>query len=325
MKNLRKNKKFVLGASVALTALMLAAATFAWFSAQDSVDNEFSTGGIPKDSVKVWEIFEKPEEWKPGQEVDKKVAVANLGKEAIFVRASFNETISKMKADPTDATNLLVQKFDTEQSGLVPVPTTDYAADSTWQEASAAGYTVTGLPAGTKLYVKDITVGADTKIAYAAVSSANGVVSGKFDLDDSTKAITVTNAKFEYYERDTDVTENWTTTINADNTVSHVDPKIKLSYLNTNMAAPAANGKWFYNTTDGWFYYGGTVAGGSVSPTFLDSVTLDKNADNSYQYLDYKLTVNVEGLQATEAALEQWNVLASGATADLHAAMVAGL
>lgn len=325
MKNLRKNKKFVLGASVALTGLMLAAATFAWFSAQDSVDNEFSTGGIPKDSVKVWEIFEKPENWKPGEKVDKKVAVANLGKEPIFVRASFNETISKMKADPADPTNLLVQKFATEQTGLVPVPTTDYASDASWKEASAAGYTVNGLPAGAKLYVKDITVGTDTKIAYAAVSSVNGVVSGKFDLNDATKEITVTDAQFEYYENETDVTENWTTTVKSDRLVSHVDPKITLGYLDNNMSDPATTGKWFYNTTDGWFYYAGTVAGGSVSPTFLDNVTLDKNADNSYQYLDYKLTVNVEGLQATEAALEQWNVLSTGNTAALYAAMVAGL
>lgn len=331
MKKLRKNKKFVMGASVALTALMLAAATFAWFTASDSVNNEFSTGGIPKDSVKIWEIFEKPEEWKPGQEVNKDVGIANLGTEAVFVRASFKETITKMKANGAD---LAVVQLDAPSTDAkyVAIPTTDYSTAEGWEEASTKGYTVNpALPAGVKLYMKDVTdttnSTAKQKWAYAAVytdtDGKNSLVSGDFVLTDTT--IAASNVKFEYYEKDAVKSFDWTalpTDPAKVTTVSGADALISLKYHDNMATTPTAN-KWFFNAADGWFYYVGPVEGGTTTPYFLDSVTLDKTADNTYQYLDYSLVVNSQGIQATADALTDWKIDSTNPT--LYNALTATL
>lgn len=315
MKQFRKNKKVVLGASIALTILMIVSATFAWFSAQDSVDNKFKTGGIPDGSVKVWEVFEEPGEWKPGQEVNKDVAVANFGKESIFVRATFAELMSKMEAEGNQL-KVYREATPSAAAGMIPVPVVDYATDPTWQEATGAGLTVEGLPTGATLYVKDVSVGGDTKKAYAAVSDAGGKVSGDFELVGTN--VTVTNVTFDYYQKAADLSAAWPTDKPADTLVSAVDGKINLAYHATVTNANATIGNWFYNATDGWFYFVGVIKGGAVSPMLLDSVTLSDSADNTYQYLNYKLTVNIEGLQATEAALAEW----PGVTGELKTKMV---
>lgn len=316
MKKFRKNKKVVLGASIALSLLMVVAATFAWFSAQDTVENKFKTGGIPDGSVKVWEIFEEPEEWKPGQEVNKDVAVANFGKEAIFVRASFSELIRKMEATGDQLTVYREASVVTAEN-MVPVPVVDYANDATWKTADAAGLTVEGLPAGATLYVKDVSVGSDIKTAYAAVSSAGGKVSGDFVLEGT--VVKASNVTFDYYKKQAATTAQWPTVKPAVSTESAIDDKINLAY-HSSLATVATANNWFYNAADGWFYLAGVVDGGAVSPMLLDSVTLSKDANNTYQYLNYSLIVRVEGLQATAEALEDW-----GVTGDLKTQMIAAI
>ena len=328
MKNLRKNKKFVLGASVALTALMLAAATFAWFSAQDSVDNNFSTGGIPDGSVKVWEIFDKEDPWNPGEEVNKDVAVANFGEEPLFVRATFKEYQSRMEAEGVNlkVTSLDAKVTDFTTGAYKPVPVIDYATAAGWKEASAAGYTfTTPLPAGVTMYVREDTAvaGGPAKVSYAVTTNygadlGNGRVSGTFVLDDTAKTITASAIKYDYYTKDTAAsgTKVWSETAFPTNpNVSALDSLITFKFHEADLTS-TANDTWYYNAEDGWFYLIGVVEGGTVSPMLLDSVTLDGAANNTYQYMDYTLTVNVEGLQATEKALADWNLAAGNKVYD---------
>lgn len=314
MKDLRKNKKFVFGASLALTLVMLLAATFAWFSQTDQVDNEFSTGGLPKDSVKVWEIFEEPDEWKPGQEVNKDVGVINRGDMPVVVRASFSEVLQKMKADGNE---LEVVKSATmkpaSETEFKVVPSIDYAANADWKEASTDGFTVIGLPADAKLYVRRDRIDGKEIISYAARSTQGGVVSGTFKLASDNTTVNVTNVTFDYYQKAASLATDWTTDFSKTNTdTSHLDNLIKLGYHNNNMTTDLTNaaGKWFYNATDGWFYYIGVVQGGTITPLFLSNVTLDGSANNTYQYLNYRLTITANGLQASKAAIEgDWNLV----------------
>lgn len=324
MRKLRKNKKFVMGSSIALALIMILSATFAWFTAQDSAENRFKTGGIPTDSVKVWEIFKEPEEWKPGQKVQKDVGVANLGKEPIFVRASFNEAIEKLKAN---GEQLAITTSETiiEDTKSIAVPVTDMSKNTDWKLATDAGYTVSGLKDGDKLYVKEVVSDKSTKVFYSAVSSQNGAIQATFELKD--KAITAKDAKYQYYTKEDVVKATWTEAefVATDKTnTSKIDKMVKLGYHDGNIDQTIKNGKWFYNEKDGWFYYADTVKGGEITPFFLGSVTLDGEANNTYQYLDYRLTVKTEGIQGTAEALATWGITEQS-NKPLYDAMVAGL
>lgn len=332
MKNLRKNKKFVTGASAALTLLMLAAGTFAWFSAQDSVDNEFKTSGIPDGSVKVWEIFDEEEAEKatPGTAVQKDVGVSNLGESDVFVRASFEEMVHKFKNDGAAQPNLTVFKEAAKKADadlfanggtFMPVPVTD---TTSWTTAAAEGFTVTGVPAGVTVYVKEIAASATlSEYAVLAVSDQNGKVSADWTIDSTAKTITAANVTYDYYEKDTVQTFNWTAgplfVGTGDIGRFESDNLITLQYHDANITATPTADKWYYNAADGWFYYVGIVPSGTVSPLLMTSVTLDKSAGNSYMYMDYTLQVKTEALQGTAEAIEAW----PGATA--NAALKAAL
>ena len=324
MKNLRKNKKFVMGASIALAFIMVLSATFAWFTAQDSVENKFKTGGIPTDSVKVWEIFKEPEEWKPGQKVQKDVGVANLGKEPVFVRASFKEVIEKLTAD---GKQLAINYSDTliNDAKSIVVPVNDMSKNPDWKLADAAGYTVTGLAADDKLYVREVESNGVKEIFYSVISSQNGAIKADFKLED--KAITATNVKYQYYTKADAVLGNWTEApfVAKDKVeTSKVEPLIDLAYHAGNMATTPETGKWFYNEADGWFYFVDAVKGGAITPFFLGSVTLNDKADNTFQYLDYKLTVMTEGIQGSKEALSAWGIT-EASNKVLYDAMTANL
>lgn len=324
MKNLKKNKKFVMGASIALALVMVLSATFAWFTAQDSVDNKFKTGGIPTDSVKVWEIFKKPDEWKPGQKVQKDVGVANLGKEPIFVRASFKEAIEKLEADGKQLAVTSLPAIS-EDAKYIPVPVTDMSGNPDWKLATDAGYTVTGLSAGDKVYVREVKSDTKTEIFYSAISSQKGGIKADFELNNN--EIKATNVAYKYYTKSAVVDGSWIEApfVAKDKTeVSKIDKYIELAYHDGNMAATPQASKWFYNEADGWFYYADTVKGGAITPFFLGSVTLNGEADNTYQYLDYKLTVMTEGIQGTKEALSTWGITET-TNKELYDAMTANL
>ncbi|MEG0255830.1 BsaA family SipW-dependent biofilm matrix protein [Vagococcus sp.] len=327
MKNLRKNKKFVMGSSIALALVMILAATFAWFTASDSAENKFKTGGIPSDSVKVWEIFKEPEDWKPGEKVDKKVGVANLGKEPVLVRATFTEVINKLKAN---GESLAINDSPTiiKDDNSIPVPVTSMAGKDGWGPASPT-YKVEGLPAGVDLLVKTVDGEKSKQIFYSAISTEQkGAVKADFSFNEKTNTITAEHVSFRYYTLDTPIKDDWRKEILKTKDkidFSKVDDFVKLAYDKTGFesSAPTAD-KWFYNENDGWFYFVGTVKGGEVTPFFLDSVTLDNKANNTYQFMSYKLTVHTEGLQSTKEALGQWD-LDKPINKDLYDAIVATL
>jgi len=77
---------------------------------------------------------------------------------------------------------------------------------------------------------------------------------------------------------------------------------------NVDDSAPTA-GKWYYY--DGWFYYIGLVEPGTSTPLLLDAIYLSTAATSEYANMKFDLTVVMEALQATSAAVaasDGWNL-----------------
>jgi len=83
-----KKRRRVLGASCILAALIIASSSFAWFTSKDEVINRLTANADY--GVSIVESFAPPENWVPGQEVNKDVYAVNTGNVAAFVE----ETVS---------------------------------------------------------------------------------------------------------------------------------------------------------------------------------------------------------------------------------------
>ena len=79
-----KRRRRVLGASCILAALIVGASSFAWFTSSDEVTNRLTASADY--GVTIAEDFTPPENWVPGQTIDKNVGVVNTGNVDAFVR-----------------------------------------------------------------------------------------------------------------------------------------------------------------------------------------------------------------------------------------------
>lgn len=77
-------EKRVLVASIICAAAIVAGSTFAWFTSKDEVTNRLSANA--KYDVSIAEDFQPPEEWIPGQTINKDVSAVNTGNVDAFVR-----------------------------------------------------------------------------------------------------------------------------------------------------------------------------------------------------------------------------------------------
>lgn len=141
---MRKNKKI---AGVAgLAAIMVIGGTFAYFNQTMTVTNPFDTG---KYDTNVTEDF-KPEDgdnWEPGAEVNKDVAVKNTGDYDVLVRVKLTEKWVNKTTGNTVAENTTGLKGDASQKDATDGLTTgDYSVvektldDTNWVYNDADGY-----------------------------------------------------------------------------------------------------------------------------------------------------------------------------------------
>ncbi|WP_295094274.1 BsaA family SipW-dependent biofilm matrix protein [Ruminococcus sp.] len=77
-------EKRVLIAALCIAASVVAGSTFAWFTSQDEVTNRLSASASY--DVSIAEDFTPPENWVPGQTIDKNVGAVNTGNTDAFVR-----------------------------------------------------------------------------------------------------------------------------------------------------------------------------------------------------------------------------------------------
>lgn len=89
-----KNKKAFSGL-VALLALTIVGGSFAYFTQQDTKQNEFTTG---KYQTSLDETFTSPETWTPGTETTKEVLVRNIGNIDVVAKVDFTESWERIEA-----------------------------------------------------------------------------------------------------------------------------------------------------------------------------------------------------------------------------------
>lgn len=77
-------EKRVLIAALCIAATVAAGSTFAWFSSKDEVTNRLSASAAY--DVSIAEDFQPPEDWIPGQTINKDVSAVNTGNVDAFVR-----------------------------------------------------------------------------------------------------------------------------------------------------------------------------------------------------------------------------------------------
>lgn len=323
MKKKSSRKKWLV-ATAAFALLAIGAGTFAWFQSKDNVTNHFE-GELAGNDVEIVEQF-VPKPWKPGDAVEKKVAVANIGEYDSMIRVSLKETLAKLKnaeAQLTDDATKLDGKTEADIY-LMPLDVAKVASGYTPSVVADTKFTVTGgYYAGTytlKVQEKEINTAADGTKTYSYVSYwDNGTkqyyakTNGFNRATDGT--LTPQTAQFKYVdlERAAADSRDWaaspiytpTLDIKADGTAnveSGVDNKIELNFVNLSSTGTA--GKWTYNTADGYFYYIGIVGSQAQTAPLLNSVTLLNTADNTYSKLSYDLDVNARSIQAEKEAVD---------------------
>lgn len=95
-KKTAKEKRVLIGA-LCVAAVMVAGSTFAWFTSKDEVTNRLSANAAY--DVSIAEDFQPPEEWVPGQVIEKNVSATNTGNVDAFVRMWMQGEMRVIKED----------------------------------------------------------------------------------------------------------------------------------------------------------------------------------------------------------------------------------
>lgn len=149
---MRNKKKIAIGA-VALSAVLVAAGTFAWFTTTDKVENIFDMDNF---DVVITEDFDPSDvPLVPGTDITKEVGVSNNGNVDVLVRVKLEETLSLLQME-TDAEGGTVDKikvvYETEGNkaetdGYVPAAISDEMIEA-YKGQGYSSYTATGVDSG---------------------------------------------------------------------------------------------------------------------------------------------------------------------------------
>lgn len=115
-KKTSKEKRVLIGA-LCVAAVMVAGSTFAWFTSKDEVTNRLSASA--EYNVAVAETFQPPENWVPGQEINKDAAAVNTGNVDAFARMWLTGSMRLMNQNKSTAVD--TAKY---ASGSFTAPTT---------------------------------------------------------------------------------------------------------------------------------------------------------------------------------------------------------
>jgi len=144
-------EKRVLIAALLVAAVTVAGSTFAWFTSKDEVTNRLTASADY--GVSIVEDFTPPEDWLPGQKINKDVSAVNTGNVAAFVRLGLLYD-SKLT---TAGEGVAIADFASKVDELVELNT---KASSSADNTPSGGNTVNGtanevtlLQAGGKLVI----------------------------------------------------------------------------------------------------------------------------------------------------------------------------
>ena len=189
-----KNKKVILGGTVAVALAIVMAGTFAWFTDTDEVVNKMK---LAKFDVKITEdwVEEDNQNLEPDAEVDKVVRVANNGTADAVVRVKLTETLKLFEAEEGE---LKVYWLDapTEEDGYVAVP--NYIFPENAETKTSEGKQIPYYAAITSL--KD----GDTQCYVAVVEDYDGLVrynpAKKIEAEGDAEATTEEALEYAYYK-----------------------------------------------------------------------------------------------------------------------------
>lgn len=324
----RKKKVLALAGVFAITAIV--AATFAWFASEDQKNNHFEGQIATGKDIEVVETFEPPTDWDPGSEVNKDVAIQNIGEYKTLVRVSLQESLQLLKNHQPQLTTGAELEGQTSTKVYV-LPGTEPPAgfsDSTFDGNAPTLKVNTGEFAGTytlKVKEKAETIGTKTTYTYRYAFEKDGVLYYASGVEEFTRNATnqikvksgtpaLSYVSLEYKDADE---KEWTKApvyapiFTPDGPLIWNTPaatgagNIQISFNNITTDPKTAD-KWYFNAADGYFYYTSVLAPGANTTQLMDAVKLLGTAGNEYSKLIYDLTVKGEGLAAYKDAVDQW-------------------
>lgn len=142
-------EKRVLIASVIVAATIVAGSTFAWFTSKDEVTNRLTAKADY--GVSITENFTPPEDWTPGQEINKDVSAVNTGNVDAYMRMKLSYALKGKAIDPAG-----VAIAETVPENAVKIDTSANANED-WRKTYQTGELVvlagTAVTDGTKINV----------------------------------------------------------------------------------------------------------------------------------------------------------------------------
>lgn len=135
-KQSRKEKR-VLAAALLVAGVITAGSTFAWFTSKDEVTNRLSASASY--GTEWAEDFTPPEDWIPGQEVNKDASIVNTGNVDAYVRAWLEGEMNILKQKVTSGTTFTgnsatfttTELKDVEDANIASVGLKKLSADGT--------------------------------------------------------------------------------------------------------------------------------------------------------------------------------------------------
>jgi len=336
MTSSKKKTRLIIASVVSLVVIV--AIAFAWFTATDEVTNRFRTADTPDGNVEIVEVFDPPDDWKPGQKIIKQIGVVNLGEAPVLVRLTFEEMLK------------LIRPYTASGSAYNPASSavpklTNPTAYSSWftltgtPNAAINNLYIDSLPAGLQVKATAVTSGAGTpaeKTAYSFAIFGSPIASGDYAgrnqkvtadfavATDGSGKVTVSNIQYYASTGKDSYAAVWATvrptvaninTSRAEAAAALAQPTWYGNYIELNYTSASidnttpTSGKWYYNPADGYFYYIGLLNPGMISPNLLESLTLNSLAGNTYANLEFDLVVKMNAIQNTADALSgAWGI-----------------
>lgn len=318
-----KNKtKIGLGAA-ALSMVMVAAGTFAWFSTTDKVENVF---GMDNFDVSITEDFDTPDvPLTPGADITKQVGVTNGGNMDVLVRVKLEEALSLLQQDTTDGVNKLKVVYETEKKEgegneqYVPVLISDEmiqaykgtGSDGDYKVFEASGYDnlseITVLRKTTK-------TGENTVYSYLAYVTETKQVVEVTPVGDNAENPTSFTVKYAYNLRKDNGSGQYTVTAihgKDDTTLNtyyggnfHTNAVVLNFDENVSVDGTLTASTTWFLADDGYFYYTKPLKGESISDPLLESVSIKEEASNALKGATYTITPVMEAVQVDYAAAE---------------------
>jgi len=345
----RSNKGLIKALAIVLALItLILGATFAWFVRTESVVNRFETGSPSVSIVEVfippkdWQPGKEINKDVGAINTGNAPALVRISLEELLSKLATGKAVYTA-TDPISDTNkngVIPVTFDNTGYGSAWKDLD--SADGTAAFSNAAAV-LAGLPTGVKVYFNKQTSGGQTSYSFVAWCPVSGLTgddyvefNGKLQAVDATFNVTrgttsdslaITNIAFGTYVKNADVNKDWAVETPA-NTIfttqgDHLtalalsDPGIEgaaqIQLIFTNKVKLSLTGimddEWFYNAADGYFYYMGKLEGGNATSYLLDAVKLLDDADISYKNMKFDLTVKMDAIQTTAAALtSEWNL-----------------